>query len=272
MKILVTGATGFVGTVLLPLLAERYAKAALTALVLPGETIPAFWERLGIRTVRGDITDRDAVDRAVAGQSHIIHLAGFISYWKYHRDLLTAINVEGVMHLTSASLRNGVKRFVHISSVGAIGFHKDGTPADETVPFNWPADFYYMVSKFEGQQVVEGAVEAGLPAVILNPASIMGPGDPNPSTPKSNMFCSGFFPQPITFYMMGISTSIVNDTESSLQGYLRDKLTLSDLVSDCKKFLVFQASLKSGMKFWSLYWTLTLSLPNMLIDTQSHDR
>jgi dihydroflavonol-4-reductase len=92
------------------------------------------------------------------------------------------------MHLTSASLNAGVKRFVHISSVGAIGFHKDGTPADETVPFNWPPDFYYMVSKYQGQLVVEKAVDAGLPAVILNPASIMGPGDPNPGTPHNQLY------------------------------------------------------------------------------------
>ena len=188
MKILVTGTTGFVGTVLLPRLIEKHGDAAITAFVLPGDPVPDTWQSLGIRVIRGDITDPEAVERAVPGHTHILHLAGFISYWKYHQDLLRAVNVDGVAHLVKASLKNRVQRFVHISSVGAIGFHEDGTPADETVPFNWPSNFYYMVTKYQGQRVVEEAVKQGLPAVILNPASIMGPGDPGPETPHNQLY------------------------------------------------------------------------------------
>jgi dihydroflavonol-4-reductase len=76
-----------------------------------------------------------------------------------------------------------------VSSVGAVGFREDGAPADETVPFNWPEDLPYMVTKRRGQDIVERAVrERGLKAVILNPASIMGPGDRDPGTPHNAIY------------------------------------------------------------------------------------
>jgi dihydroflavonol-4-reductase len=91
--------------------------------------------------------------------------------------------------VTEASLAAGIERLVHVSSVGAIGYHGDGTPADETTPFNWPEDILYMASKRRGQDIVERVVrERGLRAVILNPASIMGPGDHNPATPHNMLY------------------------------------------------------------------------------------
>jgi dihydroflavonol-4-reductase len=70
-----------------------------------------------------------------------------------------------------------------------MGYHRDGTPADETTPYNWPGDILYMASKRRGQDIVERAVrERGLRAVILNPASIMGPGDHNPATPHNELY------------------------------------------------------------------------------------
>jgi len=188
MKILVTGATGFVGSVLLPQLLDAHGEAAVTAFILPDEPLPPSLQNLPLRIVRGDITDAHAVEAAVVGHTHVVHLAGFISYWKRHRDRLFAVNVGGVENVIAACRNAGVERLVHISSVGAVGFQRNGVPADETVPFNWPRDFYYMTSKYEGQRRVEAAADDGLPAVILNPASIMGPGDPQPRTPHNLLY------------------------------------------------------------------------------------
>jgi dihydroflavonol-4-reductase len=70
-----------------------------------------------------------------------------------------------------------------------VGICRDGRPADEATPFNWPNFFYYMISKFQGQQVVEEAVRRrGLEAIILNPAAIMGPGDPNENMPHNRLY------------------------------------------------------------------------------------
>jgi len=189
VRILVTGATGFVGAVLMPELIQRYGAASIDAFVLPGDTIPTTWRNAGVRTFAGDIADAAAVRAAIDGHSHVIHMAGFISYWKGDEENLRKVNEDGARSAVEACLAAGVERLIHVSSVGAIGFRKDGKPADERTPFNWPEDILYMISKRRGQDIVERAVrERGLRAIILNPASIMGPGDHNPATPHNMLY------------------------------------------------------------------------------------
>jgi dihydroflavonol-4-reductase len=189
MRLLITGATGFVGAVLLPELIRRFGAASLTAFALPEDRLPDSWA--GVAVVRGDIADSGAVSDAVRGQDAVLHLAGFISYWKRDRERLMRVNRDGARAVAEACLKWNVGRLIHISSVGAIGFHRDGTPADEETPYNWPDSLPYMTSKRDGQQVVEAAVrERGLAAVILNPASIMGPGDHAEGTPHNRLYRS----------------------------------------------------------------------------------
>jgi dihydroflavonol-4-reductase len=189
VRILVTGATGFVGAVLMPRLVERYGAGAVDAFVLPGDTIPETWREAGVRTFPGDIADARAVAAAISGHRHIVHMAGFISYWKGDEAKLEKVNETGVRSVVEGALAAGIDRLIHVSSVGAVGFRKDGTPADETAAYNWPADILYMASKRRGQDIVEQAVrERGLKAVILNPASIMGPGDHDPDTPHNRLY------------------------------------------------------------------------------------
>lgn len=191
MKILVTGATGFVGGRLLEELPKSFPDAEISAFVLPDDRhkscLAKKYSRLNI--IEGNIANRDEVLHAVKGYTHIIHLAGLISYWKKDQEKLMAVNKTGVENIVESCLMHNDSRLIHISSVGAYGYHKDGCFADEETPFNWPDNFYYMVSKREGQNIVEQAIKnKGLNAVILNPASIMGPGDPNFSTPHNQLY------------------------------------------------------------------------------------
>ena len=190
MKLLVTGGTGFAGNVLLDLLPQKVRYSKITVLVLPGDPGQTNILNRKIRDlelVHGDIVNPQDVDRAIEGHTHVIHLAGLISYWRRERDELTRVNQVGVGNVVNACVRHSVRRLVHVSSVGAIGFFRDGRLADEDTEFNWPKSFPYMTSKYAGQQVVErGVCERGLPAIILNPASLMGPGDPIPSLPPQS--------------------------------------------------------------------------------------
>jgi len=192
MKLLITGASGFAGNVLLDLLTRNPLEAQISVFMLPDDPGEARIRSKGIRDLQiiyGDITEAEAVDRAVAGHSHVIHLAGLISYWGRERERLFRVNHLGVENIVDACLRHEVQRLVHVSSVGAIGINRDGTLADEDTEFNWPLSFPYMTSKYAGQQAVERAVrDRNLQAIVLNPASIMGPGDPIPSTPHNQLY------------------------------------------------------------------------------------
>ena len=198
MRILVTGATGFVGRTLIHQLKRNRPEDELYAFILPGEEVPDFFREYNVGILIGDITNRTSVDAAVKGKDIVLHLAGYISYWRKDIPKLEAVNVAGVGHVVDSCVRYGVKRLVHVSSVGAIGFYTDGTPADEETAWNWSDRFPYMTTKKKGEDLVLDAVrEQDLDAVILNPASIMGPGDPSPETAHNrlygNIYTSPFF-------------------------------------------------------------------------------
>jgi dihydroflavonol-4-reductase len=190
MKILVTGATGFVGNVLLEQLPKSFPEAEISAFVLPDDPRKIKLQKdKSLRIIDGDITKKNEVDNAVKGQTHVIHLAGLISYRKKDAKKLMEVNKTGVDNIVEACIKHKIQKLVHISSVGAFGFKKSGSLSTEDTPFNWPKNFVYMASKYEGQKIVERAArEKGLKAVILNPASIMGPGDPNLSTPHNQLY------------------------------------------------------------------------------------
>jgi len=186
-KILVTGASGFLGGQVLALLAadERFEPLAL---LLPDDVRPL---TVDVPIRRGDVRDYPAVRDACAGVDAVLHLAGVISYWRRDAGLLDAVNRGGVANVVRACRETGVRRLVHVSSVGAVGFCDGGAEADETQPFNWPHGLYYMQSKREGEELVLAAAGDGsLDAVVLNPASIMGPGDPDPNTPHNRLYAS----------------------------------------------------------------------------------
>ena len=106
--------------------------------------------------LRGDLRDPAAVRKAIAGRDLVFHVAGFISYWVLDSGIMEDVNVGGVKAIVDACLEFKVKRLIHVSSVGAVGFHPDGSPADEDTPFNWPESFGYMTTKRDGQKIGTG--------------------------------------------------------------------------------------------------------------------
>jgi dihydroflavonol-4-reductase len=190
VNILVTGASGFVGRHLVGRMLAARPWDTISVLLLPDETLPEpFVGKVEI--LRGDVRDAESVRNAVRGKNIVFHMAGFISYWVLDAGMMEAVNVGGVRAIVAACVEFKVKRLVHVSSVGAVGFNLDGKPADEETPFNWPESFGYMTTKRDGQKVVKDAVrDRGLDAVIVNPASVMGPGDPSAKSEHNRLYAS----------------------------------------------------------------------------------
>ncbi|HEY2771341.1 MAG TPA: NAD-dependent epimerase/dehydratase family protein [Solirubrobacteraceae bacterium] len=176
---LVTGATGFIGSHVARLLSERGDE--VRALVRPGST-PAALEGLAARVVEGDVLDRRSVRRAMRGVGRVFHLAGTTNL-HVSRERAFALNVGGTRVVLEEALRAEVERTVYTSSVAAIGPAPAGETANESNV--WDAGRYaipYVDSKHEAEAVALRFGARGLPLVIVNPAHVLGAGDPGRSS------------------------------------------------------------------------------------------
>lgn len=209
MNILVTGASGFVGRRLVSRLLDTRPRDKVAVFLLPTEAVPEGFEGR-VEVLRGDLRQPETVRSALRGRDLVFHVAGFISYWVLDAGIMEAVNVGGTRAVVDACVEFKVKRLVHVSSVGAIGFRADGGEADEATPFNWPESFGYMTTKRDGQRLVMEAVrERGLDAVVVNPASVMGPGDPLPGSAHNRLYGS-MYGSPFFFGSFGGGLAVVD--------------------------------------------------------------
>ncbi|MBV8093789.1 MAG: NAD-dependent epimerase/dehydratase family protein [Acetobacteraceae bacterium] len=182
---LLTGATGFVGSAVARALAKR--RARLRLLVRPGSNRRNL-TGLEAELVEGDLTSPESLTRAVEGCRYLVHVAADYRLWVPNPEAMIRANVGGTMALMRAAQAAGVERIVYCSSVAALGLTKNGSPADETTPVSEEAIVgTYKKSKYEAEQAVLKLVrESSLPAVIVNPAAPVGPRDIRP-TPTGKM-------------------------------------------------------------------------------------
>jgi len=176
---LVTGGTGFIGAHVVRALLARGRE--VRCLVRPGTTRDNL-VGLPVEIVAGDLNDAPSLARACAGADIVYHVAA--DYRLYARDPreIYRVNVEGTKSLLRAAGEAGVTRFVHTSSVGALGLTKDGSPADETTPVTLEQVVgHYKRSKFLAEREAEAAAAAGLPVVIVNPSTPIGEYDIKPT-------------------------------------------------------------------------------------------
>lgn len=173
MRILITGATGFTG------------KALAKRLLNDGHKVVALDYKEGHKTNElrdwgvdvhiGSVVDRDVVERLMPGIEIVHHLAAAFRELNVPNSYYDEVNVGGTRVVLDAALRHGVKKFIYCSTCGVHG-NCDNPPAPETAPIQ-PAD-YYQRTKYEAEPIVLEYISKGLPATILRPAAIYGPGDP----------------------------------------------------------------------------------------------
>jgi nucleoside-diphosphate-sugar epimerase len=172
MEVLLTGGNGFVGRHLVAALLARGDRVRV--LVLPDED--AGWlEERAVSVHRGDIRQPQTLALPMAGAQAVVHLAAMMDVWRPLADY-RAVNVTGTENVCRAALAAGVVRLVHVSSSSVYGMGR-GRTVDEDFPLR-PFPDPYPVTKAEGDVLVRRlAAESGLPAVLLRPDQVFGPGD-----------------------------------------------------------------------------------------------
>jgi dihydroflavonol-4-reductase len=178
-KTLVTGGTGFIGSAVVRRLLGRGRE--VRCLVEPGASRENL-EGLEVELVEGDITDRQAVGRAMTDIDVLYHLAAIYKFWLPDYRLMYEVNVEGSKTVLFAALRAGVEKVVYTSSIAAVGRPEDGGLADETCEFNvWDESNHYVRSKWLSERDALRFAGEGLPVVVVNPAFSFGERDLAPT-------------------------------------------------------------------------------------------
>jgi dihydroflavonol-4-reductase len=130
----------------------------------------------------GDLRDRKSLDHALRGCESLFHVAADYRLWAPNPDVMYKTNVDGTRALMLAAAEAGLGRIVYTSSVATLGLHPDGTPADEATPVSIHSMIGpYKRSKYLAEEEVRRLVTQGLPAVIVNPSTPVGPRDVKPT-------------------------------------------------------------------------------------------
>jgi len=180
MRVLVTGASGFVGSHVARLLAERGdVVRVLVRRSSPVDHLVA----LQCEPVIGDLCDSASVCSAVKGCDQVYHVAADYRLWCREPRSMYRTNVEGTLNVLRAALAAGIGRVVYTSTVGTLGNIGDGTPGTEETPVTLAEMVgHYKRSKFLAEEEVRRfAATEGLPVVIVNPSTPVGEGDLKPT-------------------------------------------------------------------------------------------
>ncbi len=178
-RILVTGATGFVGGALARALAAR---GVAPRLLVRANSDPTNIAQIPGERVVGDLTDPASLARAVAGCRQVFHVAADYRIWVPDPAAMLRANVDGSAALVRAAQAADVERIVYCSSVAALGLTGTDHPADETTPVDESRIVgTYKLSKFRAEQAVLALARQGAPVVVVNPSMPIGPGDVKPT-------------------------------------------------------------------------------------------
>ena len=184
MRILITGATGLVGSAT----ARRFLAEGHTVLALHRPASDRSLLRgmeAAIQWMEGDILDIFSLEKALENVDCVVHAAAVVSFVPRDEDAMYKVNVEGTANVVNACLKKGVRKLCHVSSVAALG-RPDPRLLDPDAPIvidetqRWtdsPHNSAYAKTKYLAELEVWRGIAEGLSAVIVNPSLILGEGD-----------------------------------------------------------------------------------------------
>ena len=209
MTVLVTGATGFVGSAIVRRLLRDGSSVRVIA---RPQSDRRNLDGLDLDIVEADLNDPATLRQAVAGCRSVYHAAADYRLWVRDPQSMYRTNVDGTIALMQAATDAGVDRIVYTSSVATLGIPKDGGPGDEETPVSLD-DMVgpYKRSKFLAEDAVRRLVgEQGLPAVIVNPSAPVGPHDIKP-TPTGRLIADAAAGRIPAFVDTGLNIVHVDD-------------------------------------------------------------
>ena len=222
VDVLVTGAGGFVGSTLIKRLVKEGIRVRAGVRRIPADAIP------GVEYAAGDLGDAEFVDSLVAGAKLVIHAGAAM---KGGRIDFQRGTVMGTRHVIESCLRHGVMRLVHVSSLSVMDHAgKHPGPVTESWPLEPHADRRgaYTQTKLEAEQLVTSAIrERNLPAVVVRPGVIFGPGA-EPSSPAGSIGIlgrwivvgTGALPLPLIYVEDLVDALLLAATKSGIDGLL----------------------------------------------------
>jgi dihydroflavonol-4-reductase len=214
MKAFVTGATGFIGA---SIVRELLKDGCEVRVLARPSSDRRNLEGLDIEIFEGDLSDRSLLARGLTGCETLFHAAADYRLWTRSPAGMYDVNVGGTRNILGAALDAGLEKVVYTSSVGTLGNPGDGTPGNERTP----VDFSQMVgdykkSKFLAERAAESFLAKGVPLVIVNPSTPVGPLDIKP-TPTGKIivdFLNGKMP---AYLDTGLN---LIDVESCARGHI----------------------------------------------------
>lgn len=180
--ILVTGANGLLGSFICK---ELKAKGLIFKALVRENSDVDMLRDLEEHILYGDFMDDEFLGDIMTDFEGVIHCAAVVSYHPKDRDLMTYINVEGTRRLVNVALANNIKRFLHVSSVAALGREESSTVVDENT--QWTSakqSMNYGFSKYLSEKEVWRGIQENLSAVIINPSLVLAPGNWKKSSAK----------------------------------------------------------------------------------------